>query len=115
MSSRSRLNILGDDDQDDPILSVVNLIDVFLVVIAVLLIVIVENPLNPFSSADEVVVIKNPGTPEMEMIVKDGEELTHYRNSGEIGEGQGMRAGVTYRMEGGTMIYVPEEPGTASN
>ena len=115
MNTKSRLSILGDDEQDDPILSVVNLIDVFLVIIAVLLIVIVENPMNPFSSADDVVVIKNPGTPEMEMIIKEGEELTHYRNSGEIGEGQGMRAGVTYRMEDGTMIYVPEEGDSAAN
>ncbi|HWK55221.1 MAG TPA: DUF2149 domain-containing protein [Hyphomicrobiales bacterium] len=108
MSARKPLNILGDDDGDDPILSVVNLIDVFLVVIAVLLIVIVDNPLNPFQS-DDVVVVRNPGKPDMEIITKDGEELTRYRSSGEIGEGQGMRAGTAYRMEDGTMIYVPED------
>ena len=33
-----RLGVLDDDDADDPILSVVNIIEVFLVVIAVLLI-----------------------------------------------------------------------------
>jgi hypothetical protein len=105
---RSRLNILGEDDHDDPILSVVNLIDVFLVIIAVLLIVVIENPLNPFA-ADDVVVIRSPGTDEMEMIVKQGEALTHFRSSGEIGEGKGIRAGVTYRLEDGSLIYVPEE------
>jgi hypothetical protein len=109
MSQRRPLNILGEDDQDDPILSVVNLIDVFLVVIAVLLIVVIENPLNPFTS-EEVVVVKNPGRADMEMIVKKGEELTHYKTSGEIGEGRGIRAGITYRLEDGSMVYVPEEP-----
>lgn len=108
LEGRSRLNILGEDDHDDPILSVVNLIDVFLVIIAVLLIVVVESPINPFSS-DDVVVIKNPGTDEMEMIVKQGEELTHYKSSGEIGEGKGIRAGVTYRLDDGTLVYVPED------
>lgn len=107
MSSRGRLNILGEEDSDDPILSVVNLIDVFLVIIAVLLIVIVENPLNPFSD-DNVTVVKNPGQPNMEIIIKEGEELTEYRSSGDFGEGQGVRAGITYRMDDGTMIYVPE-------
>jgi hypothetical protein len=107
--ARKPMNILGEDDHDDPILSVVNLIDVFLVIIAVLLIVVVENPLNPFATADEVVVVKNPGKPEMEMIVKQGEELTHYRNSGQIGEGKGIRAGITYRLEDGALIYVPED------
>ncbi|MDX9742017.1 MAG: DUF2149 domain-containing protein [Gammaproteobacteria bacterium] len=110
MRSYGRIDVLGEDDHDDPILSVVNLIDVFLVVIGVLLIVIVENPLNPFSN-DEVVVVKNPGRPDMEMVVKEGETLTHYTSSGEIGEGQGVRAGVTYRLEDGSMIYVPESAG----
>lgn len=110
MRSRGRIDVLGEDDHDDPILSVVNLIDVFLVVIGVLLIVIVENPLNPFRH-DEVVVVKNPGRPGMEMIVKEGETLTHYASSGEIGEGQGIRAGITYRLEDGSLIYVPESAG----
>jgi len=102
------LNVLESDEGDDPILSVVNLIDVFLVVVAVLLIVIIDNPLNPFTSAENVVVVKNPGTPDMEIISKDGEKLTHYRSSSEVGEGQGTRAGVAYRLEDGSMIYVPE-------
>jgi hypothetical protein len=110
MNSRGRIDVLGEDDHDDPILSVVNLIDVFLVVIGVLLIVIVENPLNPFRH-DEVVMVKNPGRPDMEIIVKEGETLTHYSSSGEIGEGQGIRAGITYRLEDGSLIYVPESAG----
>ncbi len=107
------LSILREDDQDDPILSVVNLIDVFLVIIAVLLMLIAQNPLNPLLSEDDVVVIKNPGQENMEMIIKEGEELTQYRSSGEIGEGQGVRAGVTYRMDDGTMVYVPEDEAAA--
>lgn len=40
------MRFLDQDDADDPILSVVNLIDLFLVVIGILMIVIVRNPLN---------------------------------------------------------------------
>jgi hypothetical protein len=40
------------DDGDDPILSVVNIVDVFLVVIAVLLIAVIENPLNAWAMQD---------------------------------------------------------------
>ena len=104
---RMRLDILGDSDEDDPILSVVNIIDVFLVVIAVLLVAVVENPLNPFATED-VVVIKNVGKPNMEMLVKQGNELKQYQSSGQIGEGQGAKAGVAYRMKDGSMVYVPE-------
>lgn len=101
------MRFLTEDDSDDPLLSVVNLIDLFLVVIAILLVIVVTNPLNPFS-AKKVVVVENPGEANMTMIVKDGQELTKYTTSGEIGEGRGVRAGITYRLPDGRMIYVPE-------
>lgn len=102
------MRFLAESDSDDPIVSVVNLIDVFLVVIAILMIVIVANPLNPFSSRN-VVVVENPGQADMKITIKDGEDLTRYETSGEIGEGEGVRAGITYRLPDGRMIYVPEE------
>jgi len=43
------MRFLEHDESDDPILSVVNLVDLFLVIIGILLMVIVQNPLNPFS------------------------------------------------------------------
>ena len=98
---------LETDEADDPILSLVNLIDLFLVVIGILLIVIVRNPLNPFSS-DQVVVIENPGQSDQRMIIKDGQELRRYEAGQEIGEGEGVKAGVTYKLADGRLIYVPE-------
>ena len=104
---RTSINILDDDDGDDPILSVVNIVDVFLVIIAVLLIAVIENPLNPFATQD-VIIIKNPGKPDMGMVVKEGNELKEYKSSGQIGEGQGAKAGTAYRLKNGSMVYVPE-------
>ncbi|WP_029013372.1 DUF2149 domain-containing protein [Niveispirillum irakense] len=101
------MRFLEGDEADDPLLSVVNLIDLFLVVIAVLMIVIVRNPLNPFSQ-DKVTVVENPGTPEMRITIKDGQELIRYDSTGQIGEGKGVKAGITYRLPDGRMIYVPE-------
>jgi hypothetical protein len=97
MAERRPLNILDDDDGDDPILSVVNIIDVFLVIIAVLLVAVMENPINPFA-LQNAVVIKDPGEATMEMIVKKGNELKRYKSSGQIGEGQGAKAGTAYRL-----------------
>lgn len=102
------MRFLDHDDADDPILSVVNLIDLFLVITAILMVTIVTNPLNPFSR-ETVTVIENPGEPDMRIIVKEGQELKRYEASGQIGEGQGVRAGVTYRLDDGRLIYVPEE------
>ncbi|HRO61960.1 MAG TPA: DUF2149 domain-containing protein [Burkholderiaceae bacterium] len=101
------MRLMDDPDGDDPILSVVNLIDVFLVVIAALLLAVANNPMNPFTQ-DQVTVIRNPGQPDMEIVIKDGEKIERYKASGEIGQGEGSKAGVAYRMKDGLMVYVPE-------
>jgi hypothetical protein len=102
------MNFLHEPESDDPILSVVNLIDIFLVIIAALLITVAQNPLlDPFMKKD-VTVITDPGKPSMEMIVKQGEKIEKYKASGQIGQGEGEKAGVAYRMKDGSMVYVPE-------
>ena len=102
------LKLLHDTETEDPILSVVNLIDIFLVIIAALLITVAQNPLlNPFNKQD-VTVITDPGKPNMEMVVKKGEKIEHYKANGAIGSGDGEKAGIAYRMKDGSMIYVPE-------
>ena len=102
------MRLLHEADNDDPILSVVNLIDIFLVIIAALLITVAKNPLlNPFSK-QEVTVITDPGKPSMEMVVKKGEKIEKYKASGAMGEGEGSKAGVAYRMKDGSFVHVPE-------
>jgi hypothetical protein len=101
------MRLLDDPDADDPILSVVNLIDVFLVVIAALLLAVANSPMNPFTS-ENVTMIRNPGQPDMEIVIKDGQKIERYQASGKIGQGEGSKAGVAYRMKDGSMVYVPE-------
>jgi len=107
MSQRhfSILNSLDNDD-DDPVLSTINLIDVFMVVIGMLMIAIVNNPMNPFAQ-DKITVIRNEGKPNMEIITKEGQTVTKFKASGASGEGNGEKAGTAYRMKDGTMVYVP--------
>ncbi len=105
------MRLLDEDEALNPILSVVNLVDVFLVVIAALLISIAQNPLNPFFEED-VTVVKNAGKPNMEVIVKQGEKMEQYRATGAVGQGDGVKAGVAYRLEDGSLIYVPENGST---
>lgn len=103
------LKLLHEPETDDPIRSVVNLIDIFLVVIAALLITVAQNPmLNPFAAQRDVTVITDPGKPNMEIVVKKGEKVERYKASGAIGSGDGEKAGVAYRMKDGSIVYVPE-------
>ena len=101
------MKLLQEDESLNPILSAVNLIDVFLVIIAALLISIAQNPLNPFNSED-VTVIKNAGKKNMEIIMKKGKKITKYKSEGKIGEGEGEKAGVAYKLKDGSIVYVPE-------
>jgi hypothetical protein len=55
-----------------------------------------------------VVVIENPGQADQRMLIKQGEELRRYQAGDEIGEGEGVKAGITYRLSDGRLIYVPE-------
>lgn len=103
------LHILAEED-DDPLLSAVNLVDVFLVLVVALLTAVA---MQQQSQANET-VIRNPGEPGMEIIVRrDGQEV-RYRGNGGSAEGQGERAGVAYRMKDGSIIYVPEGGDAAS-
>lgn len=106
--TRRHFSILNslDQDDDDPVLSTINLIDVFMVVIGMLMIAVVNNPMNPFGS-DNVTIIRNEGRPDMEIITKEGQKVTRFKASGASGEGDGEKAGTAFRMKDGTMVYVP--------
>lgn len=102
------MRFLREEEDLDPITTAVNLVDVFLVVIAALIISIAQNPLNPFS-AENVTVIKNEGEPNMEIIVKEGNEIKQFKSQGETGSGDGQKAGTAYKMKDGSMVYVPAD------
>lgn len=102
-----RMKLSDDMEADDPILSVVNLIDVFLVIIAALLLAMANSPANPMG-AEKVTIIKSAGTPEMEIIIKDGQKIERFKKSEGEGQGRGVKAGSAYRMQDGSMVYVPE-------
>lgn len=104
------MRLLDENDSADPTLSVINLVDVFLVLVAALLIAIAQNPLNPFL-ADEVTVIKNAGQADMEIIVKQGDVIESFKSQGKTGVGTGKKAGTAYQMADGSLIYVKESDG----
>lgn len=106
--SKRQFSILNslDADDDDPVLSTINLIDVFMVVIGMLMIAVINNPMNPFAQ-DKLTIIRNEGQPDMEIITKEGQKVTRFKASGASGEGAGEKAGTAYRMKDGTMVYVP--------
>lgn len=92
---------LDSEDYDDPMLSVVNVIDVFLVIVVMLLIVVARSSVAALEKSS----VEDSG----QIVPKDIETLERYETNGEMGEGTGVKAGTTYRLEDGTMVFVPDE------
>lgn len=95
------LSILGDDD-DDPMLSAVNLVDVFLVLVVALLAAVGA------SSASDASAVRRAGQPDMELVVREHGREVRFKGAGGASAGDGVRAGVAYRLADGSVVYVPE-------
>lgn len=107
MSVMRHLSVLAEDD-DDPMLSAVNLVDVFLVLVVALLTAVAVQSTSAPSADDRVTIVKNAGRPDMEIIVREHGREVRYQGAGQAGAGQGERAGVAYRLQDGNIVYVPE-------
>jgi hypothetical protein len=112
--SLKHIHVLAEDDED-PMLSAVNLVDVFLVLVVALLTAVSAKSSSAFAPEDKVTIIKNAGSPQMEVIVRENGQEVKYKGTGQMGAGQGERAGVAYKMKDGQIVYVPEAAGTGAS
>lgn len=99
------LSILQEED-DDPMLSAVNLVDVFLVLVVALLTAVAVR--GQSEAQEDVTLIRRPGQPDMEIVVREQGREIRYQGAGSAAQGQGVRAGVAYRLADGQIVYVPE-------
>jgi hypothetical protein len=107
---RRRLGVLNDPEDDDPMSGVANLFDtamVFAVALLLALVVSYNVPelLQPEAS---VTIVKNPGDPNMQIIIKDMDNIQVLNMTENIAGGQGTRMGTAYQLENGMVVYVPE-------
>ncbi|WKB54964.1 DUF2149 domain-containing protein [Eleftheria terrae] len=105
------LDALADDD-DDPMLSAVNLVDVFLVVVAALLVALTLRAER--EAGETVTVIRNAGRPDMEIVVREHGRELRLRGDGSASAGNGVRTGIAYRLQDGSVVYVPEPAASGS-
>lgn len=107
---RRRRRFLEEEDED-PLSGVANLFDVAMVFAVALLVALVLSYHIPemLDDTSTVTLVKNPGTPQMQVIVKEGEKITVMNMTDQVGGGQGTRMGTAYRLSSGEIIYVPDE------
>ena len=56
----------------------------------------------------QVTITKQSASGEMEIIVKDGKKIEAMKVSKAQAKGKGQRLGTAYRLENGSMVYIPE-------
>lgn len=95
----------------DPLSGMANLFDLAMVFAVALMVAMVAHfQVADLLTEDRVTMVKNPGQPDMEIITKEGDEITRYTPADEpAGEGQGRRVGTAYELPSGQIIYVPED------
>jgi len=96
---------------EDPLTTVANLFDVSMMFAVAFMILATFSTLRlagVIKPQDDITILKNPGTAEMEIIRKEGIKLERYRMSQEEAGGSGERLGICYRLPNGDVIYVPE-------
>ena len=98
-----------EDVESDPLSGMANLFDVAMVfAVALMVAVVMRMQIAEMFTQEDFTMVKNPGQENMQIIVKEGDEIHRYKANGEAGSGKGRRVGVAYQLEDGTIVYVPE-------
>jgi len=106
-STRKRIVL---DEEEDPLGGVANLFDAAMVfAVALLVALVVSYNVPELLDADaSVTIVKNPGDPNMQVIIKDKETIKVMNMTEQLMGGQGSKIGTAYRLETGEVIYMPE-------
>ncbi len=97
------------DRNGDPLDGLVNLFYVGIVLaVGLLVTALTAAGLSGLLTNENMTIVTNPGTPEMQVIVKEGGTITKLdtQPGGEV-EGVGTLLGSFYRLASGTIVFVP--------
>jgi hypothetical protein len=108
-TKRRNLGML-DESEEDPLSGVANLFDAAMVfAVALLLALVISYNIPELLTPDaSVTVVKNPGDPNMQIIIKDKDQIQILNMTEKISGGQGVKMGTAYKLENGMVVYVPE-------
>lgn len=98
------------DHNDDPMESMGNLFDVaILLAVGFLVVALTGFGLSEVISGEDVTIVKNPGQSDMEIITRTAGEVERLERTDDLNEGRGYAIGTVYRLEDGSVIWVPQE------
>ena len=109
---KKRRHLENDDlEGEDPLTGLTNLFDLGLVFIVGLLLMIFAtyHLQDLFTERSEITIMKKMKNGEVEIITKKAHKIKALRVTKKKAKGEGYRLGVAYRLENGTMVYVPDK------
>ncbi len=94
---------------DDPLSGVANLFDVAMVfALGVIVMLLMYLSLPEVLTKTDITIVKNPGQPNMEVIVKSGEQIKKLDMQNETVQKEIVgEVGTIYRTKEGGMVFVP--------
>jgi hypothetical protein len=97
------------DRNGDPLDGLVNLFDVAIVLaVGFLVAALTAAGITGLLTSDTMTIVTNPGTPEMQVVVKDGDQIKKLdMQNGTQVQGVGTLLGSFYTLADGTVVYVP--------
>ena len=105
-----RKGLLDDDSERSPLSGVANIFDVAMVFsVALIVMLVVSYHLPQLLDPDaDLTVVTNPGQPDMQIIIKEGQTIEVMNMTDRIAGGEGEVLGTAYKLGDGKVIYVPE-------
>ena len=102
---------IRDREGGDPMEGVANLFDAAVVFIAALLLALltVFDARELFSAKSELTIVRKNDKGDMTVIRKKGRKVKALKMTREEAAGRGTRLGTAYKLEDGSVVYVPEE------
>ncbi|MEA2076082.1 MAG: DUF2149 domain-containing protein [Euryarchaeota archaeon] len=98
-----------EEEDDDPMAGIANLFDVAIVFsVALMLALVTYSSLPELISEENVTIVKNPGTVDMQIIIKQGETVEIQKITNKTVKGVGKKLGTTYLLPNGEVVYVVE-------
>ena len=96
--------------ENDPLTGVANLFDIGLVFIVGLIVTlfVAYHLQDLFSEKSELTIMKKSKDQEMEIITKKGKKIQAVKVTKMKAKGYGERLGIAYKMENGSIVYVPD-------
>lgn len=97
------------DRNGDPLDGIVNLWDVAIVLaVGFLVSALAAAGVTGLLTKENMTIVTDPGTPQMQVIVKDGDKITKLDlEAGQEVAGAGTLMGSFYKLADGTVVYVP--------